>query len=109
MIYLNILHSRTKINFINSGLDKSRCDVTLNGKCHISVNAPSPWQAAEDTCVEWGGHLTSIHSDTENYAVNSIRDTLDFTWIGLSDTAVLWMGSMCEQTELHSTTICWTP
>ena len=37
-------------------------------------------------CVEWGGHLVSIHSDVENYVVNSIRDTNDFTWIGLSDT-----------------------
>ena len=67
-------------------LDKSRCDLTLNGKCYISVNAATNWQTAEDTCVEWGGHLASIHSDLENYAVNSIRDLNDWTWIGLSDT-----------------------
>ena len=68
-------------------IDKSRCDVTLNGKCYISVNARATWDSAEDSCVEWGGHLASIHSDLENYAVNSIRDNQDFTWIGLSDTA----------------------
>ena len=67
-------------------LDKARCDVKLNGKCYVSVNTVTNWQTAEDTCVEWGGHLVSIHSDVENYVVNSIRDTNDFTWIGLSDT-----------------------
>ena len=67
-------------------LDKARCDVTLNGKCYVSVNTVTNWQTAEAMCVEWGGHLVSIHSDVENYVVNSIRDTNDFTWIGLSDT-----------------------
>ena len=68
-------------------MDKSRCDLTLNWKCYIWVSTATSWQTAEDTCVEWGGHLASIHSDLENYAVNSIRDLNDWTWIGLSDTA----------------------
>ena len=68
-------------------MDSLRCDITLNGKCYISMNTRSTWESAEKSCVEWGGHLASIHSDLENYVVNSIRDTRDFTWIGLSDTA----------------------
>ena len=67
-------------------LDKSRCDITQNGKCYISVDTAITWQRSEDSCVEWGGHLASIHSDVENYAVNSIRDKKTNTWIGLSDT-----------------------
>ena len=68
-------------------LAKSRCDISLNLKCYIWVDTAITWQRAEDACVEWGGHLVSIHSDLENYAVRSIRDINGFTWIGLSDTA----------------------
>ena len=67
-------------------LDKSRCDITQNGNCYISVNTATNWQRSEDSCVEWGGHLASIHSDVENYAVSSIRDKRTMNWIGLSDT-----------------------
>ena len=68
-------------------LAKSRCDITLNGNCYISVNTATTWQSAEDACVEWDGHLASIHSDLENYAVSSIRDKRTMNWIGLSDAA----------------------
>ena len=66
-------------------LAESRCDMTLNGKCYIFVDLKSNWSDAERCCVEWGGHLASIHSDLENYAISSLRDGQDLTWIGLND------------------------
>ena len=67
-------------------MDRSRCDLSLNNFCYIFSDTSLNWQAAEDSCVDWGGHLASIHSELENFAINSIRDESDFTWIGLSDT-----------------------
>ena len=66
-------------------LPKSRCDVVLNGKCYIFGNKEVNWHEAEICCKDWGGHLTSVHSDPENYVVNSIRKTERSTWIGLND------------------------
>ena len=68
-------------------LPKSRCDLVQNGKCYIFGEKNVNWHSAETCCREWGGHLASIHSDLENYAVNSIRNKTHWTWIGLNDNA----------------------
>lgn len=39
---------------------------------YIYVAQSVDWETAEDNCVEWGGHLASIHSDEELDVVSSI-------------------------------------
>ena len=63
------------------------CDLVQNRKCYVFVDHDSTWHEAERCCVEWGGHLASIHSDQENRAVNAIRNENHWTWIGLNDIA----------------------
>ena len=63
------------------------CDVTANFNCYAHVDNNVNWTQAEDCCVDWGGHLASIHSTAINMLLNDIRNEDRFTWIGLSDTA----------------------
>ena len=63
------------------------CDVMINGNCYAHVDDNLNWNQAEDCCVAWGGHLASIHSSSDNFLLNGIRNQDRYTWIGLSDTA----------------------
>ena len=63
------------------------CNVTVNFNCYAHVDDKITWTQAEDCCIEWGGHLASIHSAAVNELLNDIRNEDRFTWIGLSDTA----------------------
>ena len=65
------------------------------------------WFEAEACCVEWGGHLASIHSDGTNQFLQQIRNIDAFTWIGLSDTArdgqYVWTdGSVFDFNKFHT-------
>ena len=37
----------------------------VNLLCYNSVRDAKTWQLAEDSCVEDGGHLTTMHSQAE--------------------------------------------
>ncbi|XP_031568347.1 delta-like protein C [Actinia tenebrosa] len=54
------------------------------GNCYLVINEYLPWNDAESRCVSEGGHLVSIHSESENEAVVNLIG-MEF-WIGLSDT-----------------------
>jgi hypothetical protein len=67
------------------------CDGTVSGdRCYKPVKTEATWQQAEDACVAWGGHLASVGSLAETYAV---RDAALWTCqgqnylIGLNDIA----------------------
>ena len=66
---------------------RSFCDLRINNNCYVHIDEAVTWNQAESCCVEWGGHLASIHSDGENYLLNSIRNEDRITWIGFNDKA----------------------
>ena len=60
------------------------CDLSYNGTCYLFVTSYNDWQAAEDYCVAWGGHLVSIHSEDEFDQIGTITRGYTF-WIGMTD------------------------
>ena len=66
---------------------RSKCDLRINNNCYVHIDKSVKWGKAESCCVEWGGHLASIHSEGENELLNSIRNKNRLTWIGLNDKA----------------------
>ncbi|KAI4878131.1 hypothetical protein NFI96_011076 [Prochilodus magdalenae] len=63
--------------------------VLFNGRCFRHFSGSLDWSSAEQYCVVEGGHLVSIHSDSENQLVKALIRSIEGrdapTWIGLSD------------------------
>ncbi|XP_076033572.1 macrophage mannose receptor 1-like isoform X5 [Oratosquilla oratoria] len=62
----------------------------FSGKCYKVFQNPVTWEKAEEKCVGFGGHLTSVHSvEEQNFihnldGVSSIDSRLVAIWVGLS-------------------------
>lgn len=53
------------------------------GSCYTLSRAPSSWSAALAACVDWGGSLVSINSETESdWLAAKVDGTI---WIGAND------------------------
>ncbi|MCP4197618.1 MAG: C-type lectin domain-containing protein [Proteobacteria bacterium] len=69
----------------DSGSDADTCtgrnESAYRGHCYRSVSALADFDAAESSCVAWGGHLTSIANEQEKYYLLAIMS--DDIWIGL--------------------------
>jgi hypothetical protein len=70
--------------------------LTFGGSCYELFNSFVPWDAAEQQCVAWGGHLASIGSLEEDAALNAWPAQL-----GLSnaDGSGIWVGGTDAQGE----------
>lgn len=68
---------------INQQVGPQWTQSTVNGHWY-SMTAASSWAEAEQTAVNWGGHLATVTSQAEN---DWIRTTFDFdrAWIGYHD------------------------
>ncbi|KAL6726587.1 hypothetical protein Aduo_008547 [Ancylostoma duodenale] len=58
-----------------------------NDKEYIFVQDRKSWYEAEEDCLTWGGHLTSISDENENSFVRGLLRT-DSAWIGVNDVQV---------------------
>ncbi|EYC38757.1 hypothetical protein Y032_0698g1622 [Ancylostoma ceylanicum] len=58
-----------------------------NDKEYIFVQDRKSWYEAEEDCLSWGGHLTSISDEHENLFVRGLLRA-DSTWIGVNDVQV---------------------
>mmetsp|Transcript_36406 Transcript_36406/g.46364 ORF Transcript_36406/g.46364 Transcript_36406/m.46364 type:complete len:99 (-) Transcript_36406:46-342(-) len=57
-----------------------------NGFCYKYHGYESTWFDAESSCIEEGGHLTSLENQEESDFVISLRtNPYYFIWVGLSD------------------------
>ena len=69
------------------------CDGLLwAGRCYRAFADAKDWQASEQACVAWGGHLASIDTPAEHAIAMKARDIADpiargQAWLGLSDVA----------------------
>jgi C-type mannose receptor len=69
------------------------CDtLSFGGSCYELFNSFLSWDAAEQQCVAWGGHLVSIGSSDENAFLNGWTAELGLTngdgqgiWVGGTD------------------------
>ena len=66
--------------------------LSFEGSCYELFDSFVPWDAAEQQCVAWGGHLASIGSADENSFVNGWTAELGLTngdgqgiWVGGTD------------------------
>jgi len=57
----------------------------FEGHCYLFNQNAESWQSAETDCINVGGHLASIHSETEKDFVCSIIVNKVRTWLGASD------------------------
>ncbi|CAI5444817.1 unnamed protein product [Caenorhabditis angaria] len=57
----------------------------FNGFEYVFFDRFESWYLAEEYCIGWGGHLTSIHSDEENQIVSSLVPKTKTAWISLND------------------------
>jgi len=55
--------------------------VQFEGYCYLVVNNTAVWDQAEKNCISKGGHLASIHSDSENNFIQSLHSSTSM-WIG---------------------------
>ena len=60
--------------------------VHWNGNCYKQNEDLLTWKDAEKKCVEFGGHLASVHSDQENNFI-FLTSEKAVTWIGGNDLA----------------------
>ena len=64
---------------------KPICNGTMDQVCYRYFEGVLTWQQAEQSCVVWGGHLSSIKSSAENSLARSFSNA--DCWIGFSDLA----------------------
>jgi hypothetical protein len=64
----------------------------FEGFCYLVVTNSAVWDKAEKICISKGGHLASIHSDSENNFIQSLY----------SSTAI-WIGGTVEADEVGFT------
>jgi hypothetical protein len=70
--------------------------LSFGGSCYELFDSFLPWAAAEQRCVDWGGHLASIESAEENTFVDGWHAQL-----GLSngDGSGIWIGGTDAQQD----------
>jgi hypothetical protein len=66
--------------------------VQFEGYCYLVVNNTAVWDKAENNCISKGGHLASIHSDSENNFIQSLHSSTS-----------LWIGGTVETNEVGFT------
>jgi hypothetical protein len=70
--------------------------LSFGGSCYQLFDSFIPWNAAEQQCVSWGGHLASIESAEENSFLNRWPAELG---ISNGDGSGIWIGGTDAQQD----------
>jgi hypothetical protein len=70
--------------------------LSFGGSCYELFNSPAAWDAAEQQCVTWGGHLASIGSSEENAFLDGWPAQLG---LGVADGSGIWVGGTDAQRD----------
>jgi hypothetical protein len=70
--------------------------LTLGASCYELFNSFLSWDAAEQQCVGWGGHLASIGSPEENAALDAWPAQLG---LSTADGSGIWVGGTDAQSD----------
>ena len=60
------------IVFESALLSIQSCDIILNGYCYEYFSQPSNWSNANTSCIDWGGELVSLYTETQFQFISNL-------------------------------------